>query len=217
MPDLTITIPAFTLTLEGANVTTKHECEPECDCPTALARVQLAIDTDRRRNGVQQRPLSGRIYEMRNAAPPSSWFDDIGYEVSLIETVHTNLSSKAADDAAAWAARCEASDAATPAERAAALHTTVEGVVADLARAELLPVDHEYAMSAGESRVYSGNLRFHAAMTGALDAPAAHYVITTFDDDGDPDNDGSGVERFTTDLGAVRSWLIAWAAAATYA
>ena len=113
-----------------------------------------------------------------------------------------------AEQAAAWAASCEALDAASATERLVALHRVMDATVDDLERAELVPDDYQYTprLSIGEFRILTGNLEFRAGMTGSLDTPAAHFIVTTSDDD-DP---GIAMERTTTDLGQVRAWLMSW-------
>lgn len=112
--------------------------------------------------------------------------------------------------AARWAARCEASDAATPAVRLTALYAAVSDTILILERAQLLPADHEHGPNAWEAYLCTvGNQRFAAAMTGSLDTPARHYIVTTTSDD----EEGPGVERFTMDLNQVRAWLLSWAVA----
>lgn len=114
--------------------------------------------------------------------------------------------------AAQWAASCEAADAATPAERLTTMYAAVEDTVRLFERAGLLPADYQYVQDTGwqVARVYVGDLRFVVGMTGSLDTPAAHYVVTTSSDVADV----HGSERFTRDLGEVRAWLAAWAVAA---
>jgi hypothetical protein len=201
MPTLNLTI-----TLDGAELT--HTCGPLCDCPRAMAATQMAIDEDRAERAAAPRPLSERLRGMRNADPEPEWFDQVAYQAELLENRDP---SGAGAEAAAWAARTDAEDARTPTQRRDALRDAVAATVADLQRAQLLPVDHEYAYDprAEISRVYAGSKIFAAELTGAKDTPAAHYVVTTSDE---TDDDGAS-ERFTTDLNAVRAWLLAWAAA----
>lgn len=117
-----------------------------------------------------------------------------------------------AAQAAAWAASCEALDAASPTERLAALQALVETTVNHLERAGLMPADYEYVpdTNVGELRITAGNRQFTAGMTGSLDIPAAHFIVTTTDDD----DTASATERTTIDLGAVRAWLMSWSVAA---
>jgi hypothetical protein len=110
--------------------------------------------------------------------------------------------------AAVWAASCEALDASSATERLAALQDAVEATVHDLDRAGLLPDDYEYVpdTNVGELRILTGNLQLRAGMTGSLDTPAAHFLVTTSDDD----DEQAATERTTTDLGAVRAWIMRW-------
>jgi hypothetical protein len=117
-----------------------------------------------------------------------------------------------AAQAAAWAASCEALNAASATERLAALQAAVEATVHDLDRAGLLPADYECVpdTNVGELRILTGNLQLRAGMTGSLDTPAAHFLVTTSDDD----DEQAATERTTTDLGAVRAWIMRWSVTA---
>ena len=216
MPDLNITI-----TVDGA---TAHVCGGMCDCPKAITRAQNAIDTDRAERGTQPRGLSERLRGMRHGAPGPEWFDAMAQRADVLETACGMRetardvvadTSGARTEAATWAARCDADDAMTLRQRAAALHDAVEATVRDLERAELILIDHEYVHDAnvGESLVWAGNLKFVAGMTGQLDTPATHYLIRTSRDD----DDEPGTERTTNNLAEVRAWLLAWGAPAVYA
>jgi hypothetical protein len=208
MPHLDITIR-----LNGAEL--MHDCGPNCDCPLAIARTQQAIDWDRAERGAEPRALSERLRAMRHGTPEPEWFDAMAQRADVLETACGIRTPDAGAEAAAWAAQCDAEDSATPAQRAAALHRTIEITVADLERAQLVPIDHEYVHDAnvGESLVWAGNLKFVASMTGSLDTPARHYQVTTSDDKYDEPGD----TRTTLDLAEVRAWLLAWGARAVYA
>lgn len=134
------------------------------------------------------------------------------YAKSPAEIAALEAEPTPAAQAAEWAAACEALDAASPAVRLAALQATVEATVNDLERAGLVPADYEYVpdTNVGEFRILTGNLQLRATMTGTLDTPAAHFIVITSDDD-DP---GVAMERTTTDLGAVRAWIMSWTVAA---
>lgn len=207
MPYLDITIR-----LNGAELT--HDCGPTCDCPLAIARTQQAIDWDRAERGAEPRALSERLRAMRLGTPEPEWFDAMAQRAEVLETACGIPARDAGAEAAAWAAQADAEDAMTPAERTAALHRTIEAAVADLERAQLVPIDHEYVRDVmGDSTVWAGNLKFTAAITGSVDTPATHYLVTTSrDDDTEP-----GTERTTNNLAQVRAWLLAWGAAAVYA
>ena len=88
-------------------------------------------------------------------------------------------------DAARWASQVrEASDAAPYAERLAALYAAVADTILILERAQPLPADHEHGPNAWEAYLCTvGNQRFAAALTGSLDTPARHYIVTTTSDD----------------------------------
>lgn len=153
--------------------------------------------------------------QVRRAVTASGWRDvnGEGFDAWLAahdaETVRSALNTATPGaQAAAWAASCEALDAASATERLAALHRVMDATVDDLERAELVPDDYEYVpdTNVGEFRILTGNLQFRAGMTGSLDTPAAHFIVTTSDDD-DP---GIAMERTTTDLGQVRAWLMSW-------
>ncbi len=210
MPHLDITIR-----LNGAELT--HECGPNCDCPQAIARTQQAIDWDRAERGAPARDLSERLRAMRHGTPEPEWFDAMAQRADVLETA-CGMKAEASDpgaEAAAWAAQCDADDAASPAERLRAMYAEVENTVADLERSSLIPVDHEHDIDTklGEARVFAGNLRFTVCMSGSLDIPARHYlVMTSADDDDEP-----GDERTTNNLADVRAWLLAWGAKAVYA
>lgn len=208
MPHLDITIR-----LDGAELT--HDCGPNCDCPRAIARTQQAIDWDRNERGAEPRALSERLRAMRHGSPEPEWFDAMAQRADVLETAcgMNAEANGAGDQAAAWVASCDAEDAMTPAERAAALQRTIEATVRDLERAELLPLDHEYVHNPmGDSVVWAQHLKFTANMTGSLDTPARHYQVTTSDDRYDEPGD----TRTTIDLAEVRAWLIAWGAKAVY-
>lgn len=199
-----------------------HTCAPDCDCPTALARTQEAIDAARTQEGRPQRGLSERLLAMRYAAPGTAWFEAMAQEAVILETRAATrilkdkiLQQQPGTEAAAWVAAGDAHDAMTPQQRAVAMHAAVEQTVTLLERAALLPLDHEYVLdpNVGQSRVYAGNLKFVADMTGSLDTPANQYLVTTSRDD----DDQLGQERFTVDLNTVRAWLLAWAAEAAFA
>ena len=204
----------ITIRLNGAELT--HDCGPTCDCPRAIARTQKAIDWDRSERGSEPRALSERLRAMRQGTPEPEWFDAMAQRADVLETA-CGMNAEARDagaQAAGWAAQCEAEDAMTPGERAAALHRTIEATVADLERAELIPIDHEYVHDfMGESLVWARNLKFKASMTGSLDTPATHYLVTT-SSDADDVRDG---ERTTNNLDQVRAWLLAWGAKTVYA
>lgn len=210
MPHLDITIR-----LDGAELT--HDCGPTCDCPRAIARTQQAIDWDRSERGAEPRDLSERLRAMRHGSPEPEWFDAMAQRADVLETA-CGIKAEQGDagaQAAAWAAQCDADDAATPAERLKAMHAAVEATVSDLERANLIPIDHELDIdrNRGEANVWARNLRFTVGMTGSLDKPARHYlVITSRDDDDKP-----GDDRTTNNLAEVRAWLLAWGAAAVYA
>lgn len=194
-----------------------HVCDPMCDCPTALYRTQAAIDTARREDRAQPRGLSERLQAMRYAAPTTAWFEEMALEAARLETMAATsrvrdwiLRDHPDSDAAVWAAECDAADAMTPTESAAALHRTIEATVRDLERAQLLPIDHECVHDAmGDSLVWAGNRKFKACMTGSLDTPARNYLVTTSRDD----DDEPGAERITNNLADVRAWLLAWGVA----
>lgn len=207
MPHLDITIR-----LNGAELT--HDCGPNCDCPRAIARTQQAIDWDRNERGAEPRALSERLRAMRQGSPEPEWFDAMAQRADVLETACGITASDAGAEASDWAARCDADDAMTPTQSAAALHRTIEATVRDLERAQLLPIDHECVHDAmGDSLVWAGNRKFKACMTGSLDTPARHYLVTTSRDD----DDEPGDERTTMDLAEVRAWLLAWGAAGVYA
>lgn len=203
-----------------------HTCAPDCDCPTALANTQEAIDTARAEEGRPQRGLSERLHAMRHAAPSTEWFEAVAQEAVILETRAATrvvkdaiLQQQPGTDAAAWVASCDADDAMTPQQRAVAMHTAVGQTVKLLERAALLPLDHEYVLDAnvGESYVWAGNLKFVVGMTGSIDTPANQYVVTTSSDDSNEPDDPARTERFTVDLNTVRAWLLAWATEAAYA
>lgn len=200
MPNLTITV-----TVDDEH--TVHVCGSDCDCPRALALTQEAIDADRAERGAQPRTLSERLHGMRHAAPSTHWFELAAVDAKALEARATT----AGGQAAAWAEACDASDAASPSERAASLHAVVAETFRLLERAELLPFqrEHVYDPKMEITRVYAGTKVFAAELTGSLDTPAAHYAITTSDET-DPDD---ASERFTTDIHAVSAWLLAWACA----
>lgn len=206
MPDLHITID-----LPGS--WTAHVCDANCDCPRALARTQAAIDTARIEDGREPRPLSKRLHAMRHATPEPEWFDVVSFQAQQLEDLAAlrQLDTSAGAQAAEWAAAEDATDAATPTQRRDMLRDAIAATVRDLERAELLPFnrEHTYDPKMEISRVYVGTQVFTAEMTGAIDTPAAHYVVTTHDEV----EDDSATERFTTDLNAVRAWLLAWACA----
>jgi hypothetical protein len=211
MPHLDITIR-----LDGAVLT--HDCGPNCDCPRAIARTQQAIDWDRSERGAEPRALSERLRGMRNGTPEPEWFDAMAQRADVLETacgIAAEMARGAGAEAAAWAARCDTEDARTPQQRATAMHAAIKATVRDLERAHLIPLDHEYVYDAnvGESLVWAGNRKFVAAMTGELDTPAAHYLVTTSSDA----DDEPGTERTTNNVDEVRAWVLAWSAAAVYA
>jgi len=206
MPDLHITIA-----IPGS--WDAHVCDANCDCPRALARTQTAIDAARVEDGREPRPLSKRLHAMRHATPDPEWFDVVSFQAQQLEDLAAlqHRDTTAGTQAADWAATQDAADAATPTQRRDMLRDAIAATVRDLERAELLPVTHEYVHDprAEISRVYAGTQVFAAEMTGKLDTPAAHYVVTTSDEV----DDDAATERFTTDLNAVRAWLLAWACA----
>jgi hypothetical protein len=203
------TMPDLKITIELPNSWNAHVCGGMCDCPKAIARAQAALDADRAQRGAEPRPLSERLHGMRNATPEPDWFDSVAFQAQQLEDLR-DIQKTAGAQAAAWAASADAHDAATHSQRRDVLRDAVEATVRDLERAELLPVDHEYNYepNAEISRVYAGTKVFAAELTGALDTPAAHYVVTTSDE---ADDDDDAAERFTTDVNAVRAWLLAWA------
>lgn len=205
MPDLNIII-----TVDGA---AGHVCGGMCDCPRAIARYQDAIDTDRAEHGTPPRGLSERLHGMRNGAPGPDWFDAMAQQAQTLEARAAAADQPGTGALAAWAARCDASDAATPAQRFDALDATIETTVMDLARAELLPPDHlsDVDLDARQSLVFVGNHLFTATLHKP-DAPAARYRITT----STRDDTGPSSERITADLNEVRAWLLAWCVAAMY-
>lgn len=202
MPDLNITI-----TVDGADA---HVCGGMCDCPKAITRAQTAIDSDRAEHDVPARGLSERLHGMRNGAPGPDWFDAMAQQAETLEARAAAADNPASGALAAWAARCDASDAATPAQRFAALDATIETTVMDLARAEILPPDHlsDVDMDARQSLVFVGDQMFVAALHGAS-APTARYRVTT----STQDDTGPSSERITADLNEVRAWLLAWCVA----
>jgi hypothetical protein len=206
-------MPELRITIELPDSLTGHVCGPDCDCPRALARTQGAIDAARIEDGRGPRLLSQRLHAMRNATPGPEWFDSVAFQAQQLEDLAAlqHRDSEATASAARWADAEDAADAATPTHRCDMLRDAIAATVRDLERAELLPVDHEYDYepNAEISRVYTGTHVFAAELTGALDTPAAHYVVTTSDET----DDEAAVERFTTDLNAVRAWLLAWACA----
>lgn len=208
MPDLNITI-----TVDGADA---HVCGPDCDCPRALARTQVAIDAARVEDGREPRPLSKRLHAMRHATPEPEWFDVVSFQAQQLEDLAAlqQRDTSAGTQAAEWAAAADAADASTPTQRRDMLRDAIAATARDLERAELLPFnsEHTYDPDMEISRVYAGTQVFAAEMTGALDTPAAHYVVTTSDE---VDRDAA-TERFTTDLNEVRAWLLAWCVAAMY-
>lgn len=206
MPDLHITI-------DLPDSWAAHVCGPDCDCPRALARTQVAIDAARVEDGREPRLLSQRLRRMRNATPEPEWFDAVAFQAQQLEDLAALQRSDGdtGTQAARWAADADAADNATPTQRRDMLRDAIAATVRDLERAKLLPFnsEHTYDPAAEISGVYAGTKVFAAELTGALDTPAAHYVVTTADEA----DDEAAAERFTTDLNAVRAWLLAWACA----
>lgn len=194
-----------------------HICGPDCDCPTALAQTQAAIDAARREDGAQPRSLSERIHGMRHAAPTTAWFEEMALEAERLETMAAT--SKVRDwilrdhpdsDAAVWAAECDAADAATPAERAMQMRNAIEATVRLLDRAAVLGTDHEFIWVAesGEARVHFGVHRFVVTPHDRSAARHGSYIVTT-DDETEPSDHG---QRVSVDVQEIRAWLVAWAA-----
>jgi hypothetical protein len=203
-----------------------HVCGPMCDCPTALYQTQVAIDTDRREQGMQPRGLSERLQAMRYGAPTTAWFEEMALEAVRLETMAATsrvrdwiIRDHPDSDAAVWAAECDAADAATPEARAIALRTAIEPLVPLLASADLLPADHEYVWrdDSGEAVVHAGHYRFVVSPTATSAARNGAWIVTTSDERSGDDTDGTFSERVSVDRQEIRAWLVAWAAANTYA
>jgi hypothetical protein len=212
VPDLNITI-----TVDGADA---HVCGSMCDCSRAIARYQEAIDSDRAEHGTQPRGLSERLLGMRNGAPRHEWFVGMAQQAEILEARAASavlpdviVRDAPASQVAAWAASCDASDAAMPAQRFAALDAAITSTVKDLERAELLPPNYvsDADLDARQSLVFVGNHLFTAALHGQ-NAPAARYRVTT----STQDETGPSSDRITADLNEVRAWLLAWCVAAMY-
>lgn len=206
-------MPEVTITITTSDTDHVHTCDPNCDCPRALALTQEAIDADRFERGAAPRLLSERLHAMRYATPSRQWFELASVEAARLETAAQPVEAR---QAAAWAASADEQDAWTPKERASHLQAAMTDLVKILSRGGVLPADAELVHDpAGyESRVIAGNLCFVASLTGSIDTPARGYVVTTTDDG---QADGGPEERATVDLDMVRAWFTFWAAETVYA
>lgn len=206
---------SITITLTGAG--TAHVCDPDCDCPRALARTQTAIDTARTQDGHEPRPLAERLRSMRNAAPEPEWFDTMAYQAERLQ----DLLDRERDHVTAQyrtqlAARTASADLPMGPDFVSLLNT-LEDTDDMLRTAQLLPDDAElvHDRTAGTVSLYTGPYKFVARFIEAGPIKAAQYQVTTWhivQDDDEP-----LTERFTVGVDHVRAWCVAWAAHRTYA
>lgn len=208
MNDLNITI-----TLTGAGAA--HVCGPDCDCPHALARTQIAIDTARTQDGREPRPLAERLRSMRNGAPEPEWFDTMAYQAERLQ----DLLDRERDHVTAQyrtqlAARAASADLPMGPDFVS-LWNALEDTVDTLRMAELLPDDAELVHDgpAGIATLHTGPFKFVARFIEAGPIKAAQYQVTTWREV----EDEPATERFTVGLDHVRAWCVAWAAHLTYA
>lgn len=206
MAEITVTIPSFTITLPE-QLDAAHTCDPTCGCPAAVARAQLAIDTDRAEHGAPARSLRDRVAGMRNAAPPADWFDQVARDVDVMqdqldrERAHTAAANRRIIDLQA-----ERRGARGPLN---AMLAAVSDALYVLRLAELLPASMDYAPDETweRARLYIGNLRLDVEMTGSLDTPAGEYLVTASDESAE---DSHISQRSTADLDELRAWVTAW-------